>query len=1011
MTPRERWLWSCLLAVNVLTHLASLGARAVSHDESLHAYYSYELATTGRYQHDPMMHGPFLFHVTAAVFRVLGDSEATARLPQALAGIALVPALWLYRRHLGGRSAFLGAVLVSVSPSLLFYGRYARNDVFMALFALLWLHGALRYLETRRVEFLALAAVAQSLSFCAKETAFLTGLTFGTFFAALALSRVVRGSERLRESAAAHLALLMATSVLPFLTAFVHRLAGWNPADFDSPAARWRAAALVPAALALSAVLAALFCRGGGPRGLRVRTWLAVSAAFWAAPIALFTTFFTNVPRGLTSGLVGSLGYWLGQHGVARGGQPWFYYALLGALYEPMTLALALLASAFVVWRLAVRRRPCSVLTACLAWWTVSSLVAYSVAGEKMPWLLVHVALPSCLLAARALAHAAESIGREEPRLRTTLLLAAPTALGAALLPLLWLGPFDGRSLAASVAATRALTQALVACGLAAGAWTAIQGMRRRRDALWLLGLGGCAALELFTARAALRLTFVNYDRAEELLVYAHGTPDLTRMMREIEAVARRTGNGLALPVVFDDDTAWPTTWYLRRYPQQRYLAGAEIKGPRLIAPVAIVGSKNLSDVQAVLERDYVRRDYRLVWWPVEGYRQPLSQLLRSLGDPERRRWLARYLLTRETGYGAADWPLRHDFALFVRRDLAEAPVGGTGESAPVAPRSATYVDTFAIVPRAVWSASYDGRPLVAPAGVVVGAGGLRYVADTGNDRIVVLDASGGFVRAFGSGCTLARGGCTDPDGSGPRLAGDGQLAAPAAVAVGRDGTVFVADTGNGRVALFDGAGRFLRNWSRLPGGAAAQRLFDDPRGIAVDPRRSRVALADTGHDRVLLFDLGGRLRTALGGPGREAGRFAGPVGVAFSGDGSLHVADAGNRRVQRFDAGLAGTGEWPADAWSGSRGADRPYLAVTAAGAVYASDPAGGRVLAYAATGDLAGALALSETVEGPRWRPSGLALDESRGELLVADPARGRIVVLPVGGGSPGSPRQTIE
>jgi uncharacterized protein (TIGR03663 family) len=1000
VTARERWLWSCLVAVNVVTHLASLGARAVSHDESLHAYYSYELATTGHYRHDPMMHGPFLFHVTAATFRVLGDSEATARLPQALAGIALVPALFFYRRLLGRKAAFVAAVLVSASPAILFYGRYARNDVFMALFALAWLYGALRYLATRRLPFLVLAAVAQSLSFCAKETAFLTGLSFGSFFAGLALVRVLRGRERLRDSPAAHLALVMATTVLPFLTAFVHRMVGWDPADFDSPAARARAAALVPAALAASVLLAAAFCRRGGPRGLRFAEWLAAAAAFWAAPVALYTTFFTNVPRGLTSGLVGSLGYWLGQHGVARGGQPWFYYVMLGALYEPLTLGLALSVAAAAAARRVLHGRACSVTTALLAWWTASSLVAYSVAGEKMPWLLVHVALPSCLLAARALAAGLERSAGRVSRGPAAVLLAAPTALAAALAPLLWLGPFAGRGLAAAEAATRALTQAGAVCALAVAVAWALRAARRR-DALALLGLGACVTLGLFTARSALRLTFVNHDRADELLVYAHGTPDLTRTMREIEAVAQRTGSGFALPVAFDDDSAWPLTWYLRRFHQQRYLAGADVTGPRLAAPIAIVGSKNLPRVEKLLERDYVRRDYRLIWWPIEDYDAPPSRLLGSLVDPARRRWLLRYVWTHETGYGSADWPQRHDFALFVRRDLAAPPLA-PGDPAPTVAApvpAAPFVETFGLVPRAIWAGVYDGRPLAGPSAVAVGPGGRRYVADTGNDRVVVLDEAGGFVRAFGSGCALARGGCVDPDGAGPLLPGDGQLEAPAGIAVGRDGTVFVADTGNGRVALFDASGRFLRNWSRVPGASASPRLLDDPTGIAVDPSSGRVAVADTGHDRVLLFARDGRLSAEHGGPGREAGRFAGPVGVAFGGDGSLHVADPANHRLQRFDAALAGTGEWPADSWSA---AGRPYLAVTGAGAVYAGDPANGRVLAYAVTGDLAGALAISGDAAGEGFAPAGLALDERRGELLVADPPRGRIVVLPVGGGT---------
>src|SRR5688572_1086367 len=237
--------------------------------------------------------------------------------------------------------------------------------------------------------------------------------------------------------------------------------------------------------------------------------------------------------------------------------------------------------------------------------------------------------------------------------------------------------------------------------------------------------------------------------------------------MREIERVAQRTGTGFALPVAFDDDSAWPLMWYLRRFEGRRYLAGDDVTGPRLEAPIAIVGSKNLPRVEQRLAAGYLRRDYRLVWWPIEDYDAPPSRLLSALADPERRRWLLGYVLTRETGHSSAAWPQRHDFALFVRRDLAAPSLAPQDPAAPAAP-PAPFVETFALVPRAVWAGVYDGRPLDRPAAVAVGPGGLRFVADTGNDRVVVLDEAGAFVRAFGSGCAIARGGCADPDGAGP---------------------------------------------------------------------------------------------------------------------------------------------------------------------------------------------------------------------------------------------------
>ena len=90
-----------LLLVAAIMRLWDLGARAMHHDESLHALYSWNLYEGLGYQHNPMMHGPFQFEANAAVFFILGDSDYTARLVYALMGTALVGLPYLFRSRLG----------------------------------------------------------------------------------------------------------------------------------------------------------------------------------------------------------------------------------------------------------------------------------------------------------------------------------------------------------------------------------------------------------------------------------------------------------------------------------------------------------------------------------------------------------------------------------------------------------------------------------------------------------------------------------------------------------------------------------------------------------------------------------------------------------------------------------------------------------------------------------------------------------------------------------------------
>ena len=87
------WEWAAygaLLITAAAMRLWDLGSRAVHHDESLHAYYSWKLASGDGFAHDPLMHGPLQFEATAAIFLLFGDSDYTSRLLYALAGVALV---------------------------------------------------------------------------------------------------------------------------------------------------------------------------------------------------------------------------------------------------------------------------------------------------------------------------------------------------------------------------------------------------------------------------------------------------------------------------------------------------------------------------------------------------------------------------------------------------------------------------------------------------------------------------------------------------------------------------------------------------------------------------------------------------------------------------------------------------------------------------------------------------------------------------------------------------------
>jgi uncharacterized protein (TIGR03663 family) len=125
-------------------------------------------------------------------------------------------------------------------------------------------------------------------------------------------------------------------------------------------------------------------------RAVGLEAWGWALAAFLGVYTVLFTTFLTH-PEGV-QGLWTGLDYWLGQHEVGRGGEPWnFYLVVLFGVEWPVLLLGAVGAVAAV-------RRP-TLLRVFLIWAFALSLVIYSWAGEKFAWLVLHPLLPLLLLA------------------------------------------------------------------------------------------------------------------------------------------------------------------------------------------------------------------------------------------------------------------------------------------------------------------------------------------------------------------------------------------------------------------------------------------------------------------------------------------------------------------------------------------------------------------------------------------------------------------------------------
>jgi uncharacterized protein (TIGR03663 family) len=130
----ERALWIGVLVVAAALRFWALGARPPHHDESVHGHFADAIVTQGAYRYDPTYHGPLQLYVMAGLFALFGETLVAARLFSVLAGIALVAVPFMLRRRLGAGPAWWCGVLLAVSPTFVYYSRFAREDVQVALY-------------------------------------------------------------------------------------------------------------------------------------------------------------------------------------------------------------------------------------------------------------------------------------------------------------------------------------------------------------------------------------------------------------------------------------------------------------------------------------------------------------------------------------------------------------------------------------------------------------------------------------------------------------------------------------------------------------------------------------------------------------------------------------------------------------------------------------------------------------------------------------------------------------
>ena len=168
-------------------------------------------------------------------------------------------------------------------------------------------------------------------------------------------------------------------------------------------------------------------------------------------------------------------------------------------------------------------------------------------------------------------------------------------------------------------------------------------------------------------------------------------------------------------------------------------------------------------------------------------------------------------------------------------------------------------------------------------AAIAVGKGGVIYIADTQNNRIQVLNNDLTYRTSFSEGC---------------KVLGSGHLNQPQAVAINSEGNLFVTDTMNHAVQVFSPDGKFLLKFVKY-GPATTPGATCTPGAIAIDRHDNVYVGSVTG--TISIFDKEGTFLRQFGSYGSELGQFSQIKGMHIDRKGRLYVCEWVVNRIQIF--------------------------------------------------------------------------------------------------------------
>jgi sugar lactone lactonase YvrE len=394
---------------------------------------------------------------------------------------------------------------------------------------------------------------------------------------------------------------------------------------------------------------------------------------------------------------------------------------------------------------------------------------------------------------------------------------------------------------------------------------------------------------------------------------------------------------------------------------------------------------------QAYDEFQYIR-----IWWPnMDYFNLTQPRIINAITDPQWREAIFRIWLNRDYSLysqlsgqdmSLQNWNPSEKFRLYIRKDVVSQlwDYGSVASTTPVQADPYEGKQISVNADQIIGSTGTEPGQFQNPRDMALAPDGSIYVADTGNNRIQHLAPDGSVLQVWGSYADISQG-----------EAPGGTFFEPWGIALGSDGSVYVADTWNHRIQKFTSDGKFVNMWGYF-GQADTPFALWGPRDIAIDTNGD-LFITDTGNKRVVIYDADGNYVNQFGSVGLGAGQFDEPVGIAIDQAGLVYIADTWNQRIQVMAGDVNGDylplNTWDVVAWYGQSLDNKPFIAVDDKGNLYTTDPEGYRVLHFTSVGTFINYFGDYGIGANGFNLPTGIIVD-GKGGFWIADAGNGRIM-----------------